>query len=105
MPMSEHEAIVAAARRWAEADRQRQIEAVKAWSRRHRARRALVGLDALVASAASRGIWYPAYGVFPGVTASAGRPAAGVVRCRCGDITPCECTLIDEELATSVGAS
>jgi hypothetical protein len=99
------EAIIAAARRWAEADRQREVEAVRAWSRRHRARQAAASLDAMVASAASRGIWYPAWSRFPpAVTASAGRPPAGVVRCRCGDISPCECTLIDEELAASTDA-
>lgn len=76
-------AVVAALSRWARARREREVAAVVRWSR-DRSHRAVArdharAFEALTASAAARGVWYPAYGVSE-VAASGARQ----VRCHAG---------------------
>lgn len=76
-------AVVAALSRWARARGEREVAAVVRWSgdrrRRAEARDHARACEALTASEAARGGWYPAYGV-PEVAASGARQ----VRCHAG---------------------
>lgn len=76
-------AVVAALSRWARDRREREVAAVVRWSgdrrRRAEARDHARACEALTASAAARGVSYPAYGV-PEVAASGARQ----VRCHAG---------------------